>query len=424
MSWRDGPAVRRCDASGGGGAVTGRVQGWAQGWARGWAQGWAQGWGPVRCTLAALAHLVGLAARRSREADTLTRWEGLKALTAEKQPFLEDHLGRNEFQDKVRRWVRTHEDGYGSVSRWVDEKKAYLQARESIGDIQAAMLHLALLNRFRQDQAEQLKSNVAALQALGKTIRSAVYQTAISQWTYEQPGEVQQLEDNVTGAFWTELDQLAAAKQTVLDDHLAREQFKEKVRLWVRSHTSKSAAVERWCAEKLAYLNTKEVITDSRDALVQLSILEPFEVDKQAIEDTSVAALLTLGMEIRDAEYKTTHSSWAYERPEEVKALEDAIRDRLDELAVKAAAKKRVLDDDLARELFKEKVRLWVKGHASRHAELTNWCQEKTAYLETKEVVCKSVPAAWRTACRPDRLLPPPPSPWDLRSGCVPVSGR
>jgi len=64
----------------------------------------------------------------------------------------------------------------------VQEKKAYLQVREVIDNIQAANLHLALLARFRQDQAEQRNGNVAALVALGNSIRVAEYSTSLSQW--------------------------------------------------------------------------------------------------------------------------------------------------------------------------------------------------------------------------------------------------
>eukprot|EP00911_Craspedida_sp_UC1_P002721 UC1_evm2s1999 len=330
---------------------------------------------------------------RAREADVDGKWGELAGMAADKLPFLRDHLARNVYQNKVRNWVRSHADAHAQLSSWVSEKRQYLAAREDISSVNGALLHLALLKRFGQDSEEQRAGTVAALVALGEKVRQAEYKTEHSAWKYEKPDIVMALEAGIESDFGEALPAAAATKQAILDDHLARETFKEQVRLWVRGHGSKFADIERWLKDKIAYLDIKEDIDNSQDALVQLSILEPFDVDKKALEVTQVAALNALGEKIRAAEYKTEHSAWIYEEPGAITALETNVQTLLDTAAEKKTLKKKVLADDLARWLFIEKVRLWVQGHRRRHADLSSWCAEKLSYLATKEIIANSAEA-------------------------------
>ncbi len=45
------------------------------------------------------------------------------------------------------------------------------------------------------------------------------------------------------------------------------------------------------------------------------------------------------------------------------------------------------MDDDLAREQFRERVGLLVKEHVDSHQKITNWINEKEAFLKVKEAV-------------------------------------
>jgi hypothetical protein len=54
---------------------------------------------------------------------------------------------------------------------------------------------------------------------------------------------------------------------------------------------------------------------------------------------------------------------------------------------VQHAEKKKVLEDDLAREDFREKLELKNKEHINSFTTLKAWIEEKEAYLNKKEEV-------------------------------------
>lgn len=64
-----------------------------------------------------------------------------------------------------------------------------------------------------------------------------------------------------------------------------------------------------------------------------------------------------LGKEILAQKYETKYSSYVWEKPDEVNARMTFVEDKWKLLAELAAAKKKVLDEDLARELEKERLR-------------------------------------------------------------------
>jgi hypothetical protein len=55
-----------------------------------------------------------------------------------------------------------------------------------------------------------------------------------------------------------------------LDDHLAREEFAEKVRMVNRNHIDRHEKLQAWIAEKEAYLKHREVINSVTEAKAQL----------------------------------------------------------------------------------------------------------------------------------------------------------
>ncbi len=71
-----------------------------------------------------------------------------------------------------------------------------------------------------------------------------------------------------------------------------------------------------------------------------------------------------------------------FEHVAAVTAREQAIDAGFKDLDTHGAAKKPVLEDDLTRELLKEKVRLWVRVHADLAGKLGKWGGEKAAYLD------------------------------------------
>ncbi|EGD76823.1 paramyosin [Salpingoeca rosetta] len=320
-----------------------------------------------------------------READLHAAWKELDALAEQRQPFLDDHLARNQFQNKVRLWVKTHADAFKLLSEWHASKRAYLQTRETIESVDEAQLQLGILSAFRQEKKDTTEGSVAALKQLGQQIRDAEYKTQLSQWKYEAPGEVQELEQQVEGTLWPELDAIAKEKQRVLEDDLAREQFKEATRLQVQNHVSGYELLEAWCKEKVQYLETKEKVTNSEEAKVQLSLLNAFEQKKEGMYTTSVKSLRTLGRAIREAKYASELSTWVYERPDDVSGREARVEERWAEMAEKSAKKREVLEDDKARELYAEETRLLAGRHESETKRILEWAATKAHYLAQRE---------------------------------------
>jgi hypothetical protein len=288
---------------------------------------------------------------KEREGGLERQWTELQSLAAARGPVLRDHVDRNVFQNKVRLVVSCHRGLYDKLVAWMAVKRAYLQTKEDVSSIQQAELQRSLLAAFNQDLRE-LSSSVDALKAQGNEIRTAEYRTQHSQWQYENRAESSVLEKAIADAC-VELAGLSKTKQAVLDDDLAREQFKERTRLWVRNHQEMFAAIKKWADEKLAYLNTKEDISSLEPARQHLSLMDALRTAFAGMTDSSVPALRKLGDEIRAAKYETQHSRWVYEKPEEVTALESDVSSLWKSIEEKSAHKQKVLEDDLAREIFK-----------------------------------------------------------------------
>ena len=111
------------------------------------------------------------------------------------------------------------------IKKWADEKLAYLNVKEDISSSEPARQHLSLMDALATAFKGQTESNVPALKKLGDDIRAAKYEPQYSRWVYEKPAEVKQLETNVD-SLWVEIAQKSEHKRFVLEDDLAREEFK------------------------------------------------------------------------------------------------------------------------------------------------------------------------------------------------------
>eukprot|EP00055_Hartaetosiga_balthica_P011900 m.55751 g.55751 ORF g.55751 m.55751 type:complete len:1252 (-) comp7769_c0_seq1:791-4546(-) len=314
---------------------------------------------------------------------------GTLDVTAKKmRPILEDNLNRMLFKEKVELDVKVHSEIHQSLSSWAGEKKTYLSTKESISDVQTSYLQLSVLDAFDQEKTDTEAGAVARLNALGTSIRSAKYETEHSQWMYEQPDSVASLESDISTKI-EELVTLSTSKRVVLDDDLAREQFKEKVELLVNNHTSLFGVISEWSDKKTVYLDTKETVTSSTVAKQLLAQLELYVKEKDGMTAGAVANLKSLGEEIRNAKYETEHSSWTYENPSAVQKLESDVELVWNTLTSKHNTKKAMLDDDLARELYAEQTRLMASRHSQLHDTITSFVQTKTQqYHETIVVSC------------------------------------
>ena len=114
---------------------------------------------------------------------------------------------------------------FNVIKKWADEKLAYLNVKEDISSSEPARQHLSLMDALQTAFQAFTDSNVPALRKLGDEIRAAKYETQYSQWVYEKPEELTGMETKVA-QLWKDIQEKSAHKQKVLEDDLAREQFK------------------------------------------------------------------------------------------------------------------------------------------------------------------------------------------------------
>jgi hypothetical protein len=277
-------------------------------------------------------------------------------------------------------WAKVHAGIHGTLQTWCTEKRGYLETKEAVDSVQAAYLQLNKLAAFRLEQADVKRGNQARLVKLGSDIREAEYKTEHSQWKYPTPEAVTTLETDIEQR-QVALTEAADAKQLVLEDHLAREQLRERVELLASNHANLHSQLKAWGGDKMVYVAAKEEVTSSREALRQLSLLEAFDKEMADMREGGLASLGKLGAEIRDTRYESTYSSWSYPKPEEVTGLETELAELWQNLASKSAEKKAVLEDDRDRELYAEHTRMLAHQHAEKHEACMAWGQEMAGKL-------------------------------------------
>ena len=328
-----------------------------------------------------------LADALGREASIEAGFGEVEVQSGKNEPILHDNLAREIFKEEVLMKVDVHSDINDNLMAWGAKKTAYLEKKESVGSVQEAWLQLSTLDAADKEIEDTKVGNFARLKELGAEVRSAKYSTDHSEWVHPSPEDIEGLEDAVSRSFEAELAPKSVAKRAVLDDHLAREQVKEKVSNWVSSHSRKHADIAVWGAKKQEYLETKEAVSSSAEATYQLSVLEAFNIARGTFEAGEIASLFDLGKAIRDESYATEHSSWVYPTPDGVVALETAVTELLAALSAAHDAKKAVLEDDLARELYIEETNLLSGQHTDKAVQCAGWANEKAKYLQENVVV-------------------------------------
>jgi hypothetical protein len=177
----------------------------------------------------------------------------------------------------------------------------------------------------------------------------------------------------------------SGGKLAVLNDDLAREQFKQKLRRWNRQHAETFKILMSWITESRAYLGKKDPVDSIADAEKNLARLNAYEVAKQDVLNVNVSALKRQGEEILTAEHKSIWSVWKWETPDEVATRETEISDLFVILNGLSTKKKAVLDDDLGREQFREKLRLAAQKHLETYNNIKTWVTAMTTALSRKE---------------------------------------
>jgi hypothetical protein len=311
---------------------------------------------------------------RSRQNEVDEKFALFATLSKKKKAILEDDLAREIYRADVRVKAAGHKERYGKISVWVEKKDAYLRTKEKVDNTPEAALQVTLLQQYNKESKSYYNSHVVALKKVGKDIRDAKYESALSSWTFETPEELDQRENDLDSRFKT-LGELHDAKKPVLDDHLAREMHKDRLRIQAQGHVEAYTSIVEWYNEKEAYLKERPPIESVAEAQLQLSFHANFLGEKLMVTETSVSQLKASGASILSDVYKTQYSEYSWEDPAGIATREgdvDAKWSNLDNLSNQLKAD---LDAALARELEKERLRLlWTDLAGS----FIRWTREQT----------------------------------------------
>ena len=222
------------------------------------------------------------------------------------------------------------------------------------------------------EKESQTSTSVAGLKKLGNDILTDKYEGPFSSWVYDNPAEIQAREKEID-SMWANLTTLSDEKRRVLDDHLARETYAAETRVLNRGHVDKFDKLMAWVAEKEEYLNKKEEIDSVSEAQTHKSLLEAYRVENEAMTQSSLASLKELGAVIHARKYESKYSSYTFETPDEITTREAQVDGKWVDLSHECDAKAVVLEEDLKRELEKERLRLLF---AAKAGSMSRWAKE------------------------------------------------
>eukprot|EP00823_Brevimastigomonas_motovehiculus_P005144 TRINITY_DN362_c0_g1_i3.p1 TRINITY_DN362_c0_g1~~TRINITY_DN362_c0_g1_i3.p1 ORF type:complete len:1611 (+),score=620.13 TRINITY_DN362_c0_g1_i3:65-4897(+) len=321
---------------------------------------------------------------KKRNDDVDAKWSEIKEKHAEKLKVLQDDSDREMFKEKLLLNVQEHMTAFENLKQWIADKETYLKTKETVQSVRDARTYLGALDVYERAFKENSDHKVPALKKMGKHILDAKYDV-LTQYVYEKPAEIKEREAFVDDQ-WQVLQKLHAEKKAILEDDLKREEFAEVVVTQNHQHTADSDALRSWITEKEAYLTRKETVTTVREAYVQLGTLDIYSKAKDQMTKSNVANFKKLGASIVTARYEKL-STYVFPTPQEVKERETFIDEKWVALDKLYAEKLAILQDDLEREQFKEKILLLNEQHIRSFTVLKNWATEKKVYLEKKEEV-------------------------------------
>mmetsp|Transcript_33112 Transcript_33112/g.64953 ORF Transcript_33112/g.64953 Transcript_33112/m.64953 type:complete len:1106 (+) Transcript_33112:33-3350(+) len=306
--------------------------------------------------------------------DLASTFASIEVEEKKKSKALSEELNR---QIKLANLYEQHKARTGKLANWTAEKLTYLNTKENVGTSGQAKFHLNVLKSYVSEAANIKAQSWDAVQKVGSELVKE---------RFEHSAAVQSAEAGIASSL-VDMDAAQAKKQAVLDDDLARELYKESVNLVADAHASRFCDLEAWINAKLAYTTKKEEVLSVSEAQLQLALLAAYENNKADLAKTSLPNLEALAQQILASEYKTDLSSWEYPDKAAITTKQTFVSDSWAQLSSNSAQKLLVLEDDLAREKYKEEIRLCNMEHVSSHQSLQAWIEVKEAYLAVREEI-------------------------------------
>ena len=339
------------------------------------------------CILCILTYLSTYFSIKKRLEDVVDKaWSDIKLASEAKRARLDDDLARESYAEHTRILADQYKRKAALLNAWAVEQLRYLKVKEDIKNSHDARVQLSLLEAYEKEMTNITNTSLASLHALDAEIVARRYETKLSSYSYENVPDIRATDTRLK-AVWNDLGENSKAKLAVLEDDLARHEFKEKVELWASCFVDSHTKLTAWADEKKKYLNTREEVDSVQKVELQLSLLEAYTVEKTDLTSGSLVALQTISKDVQTAKYSTSLSSWVYPELSHLTSLEKTLLSAWSELDKLGSTKLVWLEDALSREQLRAKVYLRADQHAREHKRLDSWIDEKKQYLKTQEPV-------------------------------------
>jgi len=277
--------------------------------------------------------------------DIAKAMEHLESVELERNIALHNELNR---QLRLVEEDKNHLLLFQKLTDWINLKTAYLNTKAICDSVSAARFAISTLDALTTELADVTASTAQEL--FDKT------QYLINE-KYEKADEIQQ-RDNAIRQGLTDVGTLSQQQRPVLEDDLARETFRENLRIDVLQYQHKVSAYDAWVQEKSAFLALREELLSVSLCSEQLSLLSSTMGDLDEAKTGLLEPLIAKSQKIISAKYETQYSSYEYEDKASIQASADNASAQLQSLHEQAAEKKQYLQDCLAREEKKEELRL------------------------------------------------------------------
>lgn len=299
---------------------------------------------------------------------------------------LDDDLARESYAEHTRLLADQYSRKAALLESWAADQLRYLNVKEDIKSSHDASVQLSLLGACQKEVAATTQTSLASLNVLDQEIVARKYKTTLSEYSYEKVADIRATDARLQTA-WASIHKQAASKLSVLEDDLARHEFKERVELWASCFGDSHTKLSSWVDDKGRYLATREQVDSVQRVELQLSLLEAYGHEKVDLTDGALAAFKQLGSDIQCARYSTPLSTWVHPELARLAAVEKAMLASWAALDAQALTKQAWLDDALSREQLRAKVYLRADQHAREHARLATWVAEQKTYLTTQEPI-------------------------------------
>ncbi|KAJ5066874.1 alpha-actinin [Anaeramoeba ignava] len=342
--------------------------------------------------------------------DIDNKFKELDELDKIKRPILDDHLKREEFIEKVRQMNDEHKNKHEQLLKWFEIKKAYLETMEVINSVPEASKNLDIFNSYIKEYKKYQAKNLVEFKNFGEETMKQKYQTKYSEYIYNETkyqgktfgknqfSDITDRHDDMDNKF-KELEEFAKKKKAVLDDHLKREEFIEKVRRMNHEHDDKHKKLIKWFDSKKKYLETMEEINSVPEASKQLDIFNSYVNEYKKYQAKNLVEFKKLGEDTLKQKYQTEFSEYVYDqtkyqgktfreiRSKDITNRHDDMDNKFKELEEFAKKKKEILDDHLKREEFIVSVLRMNTEHEDRFQKLKVWFEDQKAYFSIKEEI-------------------------------------